>query len=158
MRYPGRMKRSLLVGGIGLALACAGVAAVFTLLGPSSPATPYERVRAELASAMGSGGPRDAIAILRSRITDPEVAAVCHALAHDIGRMAQETLGYERALETDDDICGFRRAGAVLGAVCLIEVNDSSIVGRRRQHPERVSEIVIRANHLGIQILHHLSR
>jgi hypothetical protein len=107
------MLRKMILIVVGVALVLAGIVAAAYLLQMSVPESAVdpltrkrEAVRSELLDAVTRRSPTAAMDILRVRIKDPEIASICHALAHEIGQGAQRQLGTERALEIDDDICG----------------------------------------------------
>lgn len=69
----------------------------------------FAATRAELLATQASAGTPAALALLDERIaTDPTVAGVCHAIAHELGHVAVEQSGGDarQALALGTEVCG----------------------------------------------------
>lgn len=107
------MKRLLLTASI--ALICSSCAAE-PPRGYIDPVMErFGEVEEELREIVESDGIREAIDHLNEVIEDePELADLCHGLAHVIGESAFEHVGYEAALQYENDTCG---SGYIHGVV-----------------------------------------
>ncbi len=100
-------------------LALAIGACILLIFRPASPETSvmarYESAEIELQKIFKTKGPSAALDRLTAIATsDMQLAGLCHGLAHDLGHLAQELLGFTGALTIQDDVCG---SGYVHGVI-----------------------------------------
>jgi hypothetical protein len=75
----------------------------------------YDAAVRETVGITERDGPRAALDRARAIIAaDPDLESLCHGLVHEIGHAAYERDGFEKALLTEDDLCG---SGYVHGIV-----------------------------------------
>jgi hypothetical protein len=76
---------------------------------PVQPPSQYEAVRDQVVAKLNQTDPAQALALLQQTVdSHPDIARICHPIAHDLGHAALEKYAYnfKKAVSFQDGVCG----------------------------------------------------